>query len=52
MKGEAMDFILENLAVGNYEEAVEYVATRRPIMSILPYLITTIEDTKRQLAGT
>ena len=35
----------------SFGEAVEYVATRRPIMSILPYLITTIEDTKRRLAG-
>jgi protein-tyrosine phosphatase len=33
----------------SFGEAVEYVATRRPIMSILPYLITTISDVKTRM---
>ena len=33
----------------SFGEAVEYVATRRPYMSILPNLIKTIEKTKAQL---
>jgi protein-tyrosine phosphatase len=32
-----------------FGEAVEYVASRRPGMSILPDLIKTVEETKRQL---
>jgi protein-tyrosine phosphatase len=34
----------------SFGEAVEYTAIRRPIMSILPYLISTIEDTRIELA--
>ena len=33
----------------SFGEAVEYVATRRPYMSILPNLIKTIEETKLEL---
>lgn len=33
----------------SFGEAVEYVATKRPYMSILPNLIKTIEETKARL---
>ena len=36
----------------SFGEAVEYVAVRRPYMSTLPNLITTIDETKKQLERT
>ncbi len=35
----------------SFGEAVEYVATRKPYMSILPDLIKSIEEVKKMLHG-